>query len=437
MDIALRWLGPLACVLTACGPSNLPAVERSETRIEPPVAVVSSAPPTESAPVVSRTELIRRAACAERDPCTVKSVREVAVPNEKTVLVVLVQLSEMDASTDGEAAPLSPGLTTNGDEDSFSMVEFGRCIEHEYILLETDLSGGPQSLARVCNDGHGAAGMGENVVTIRDGQLLYDEVGGSAWRWGTKTTLSLWPLALLSESSDGSWSLDENHGSSEWSFQTFSGKFAWSAPSCDPKKAIVDGAGTFIPRVEAAGYDATWKSVALGDCAARFGADVSATLSAVVVGDRLYVELLDDHYLNGKRADALELWFSDSAPGYTDHCVELHEPKGMSLRIKDLKPAMLGKAAKADKPLRFESNGPALDGAPLRIAIDLPAKMEALTLRYRDTDNGTSLASVLTTSELDPQSNATLGRIRPVTNTRCEIVSKSSQLAKRQRFVPL
>lgn len=435
MDISHRWLVPLVCVLTACGPSSLPAVERSETKIEPPVAATTSAPRTEGAHVYSRDELIRRAACAERDPCTVKSVREVAVPNEKTVLVVLVQLSEMDAPTDGEAKPMDPGLTTNGDEDSFSLVEFGRCIEHEYILLETDLTV-PQSLARVCNDGHGAAGMGENVVTLRDGQLIYDEIGGSSWRWGIKTTLSLWPLAVLSESSNGAWTFDQNQGSAEWSFQTFSGKFEWSAPSCDPKKRIIDGAGAFIPQVEAAGYDATWKSVALGDCASRFGDGGSAQLSAVVVGDRLYVELLDDHYMTGKLTDALEVWFSDHAPGYTDPCVEVHEPKGMSLRINDLKASMLGKGAK-DKPLRFEANGPAVDGAPLRVAIDLPAKLEALTLRYKDTDNGTSVATVLTTNDLDPKSNATLGRIRPVANTRCEIVSKSSQLAKRQSFVPL
>ena len=64
----------------------------------------------------------------------------------------------------------------------------------EYWLL----GAAPLKLLALCNDGYGAAGVGEDHVTFGDNRMTHDEVGGSAWRWQSTEVFSLAPFRALS-----------------------------------------------------------------------------------------------------------------------------------------------------------------------------------------------------------------------------------------------
>ena len=65
----------------------------------------------------------------------------------------------------------------------------------EYWLLEG--SAPPRLLLRLCNDGYGAAGVGEDEVTVAENRFVHSQNGGSASRWEETTTESLSPLQLV------------------------------------------------------------------------------------------------------------------------------------------------------------------------------------------------------------------------------------------------
>jgi hypothetical protein len=67
----------------------------------------------------------------------------------------------------------------------------------EYWLLDGAAS--PRQLLKLCNDGYGSAGMGEDAVTVGPNRLVHMQVGGSAWRWAGTTTYSLSPWHAVSE----------------------------------------------------------------------------------------------------------------------------------------------------------------------------------------------------------------------------------------------
>src|SRR6185312_900725 len=56
----------------------------------------------------------------------------------------------------------------------------------EYWLLEG--SEPPRLLLRLCNDGYGAAGVGEDEVTVAENRFVHRQYGGSASRWEETTT---------------------------------------------------------------------------------------------------------------------------------------------------------------------------------------------------------------------------------------------------------
>lgn len=67
----------------------------------------------------------------------------------------------------------------------------------EYWLL--DGTAAPQEVLKLCNDGYGAAGVGEDEVTIGPNRLVHDQSGGSAWRWDASYTFTLSPSRLIAE----------------------------------------------------------------------------------------------------------------------------------------------------------------------------------------------------------------------------------------------
>lgn len=67
----------------------------------------------------------------------------------------------------------------------------------EYWLL--DGSAQPQRLLKLCNDGYGASGIGEDKVTVGPNRLVHWRVGGSAWRWESTVTYTLAPWRAVGE----------------------------------------------------------------------------------------------------------------------------------------------------------------------------------------------------------------------------------------------
>lgn len=68
---------------------------------------------------------------------------------------------------------------------------------YEFWLMKGE--GAPQKILSLCNDGYGAAGTGEDSVTIRNGRLVLTQHGGSAWQWDIVKVIELDPLRKVSE----------------------------------------------------------------------------------------------------------------------------------------------------------------------------------------------------------------------------------------------
>ena len=65
----------------------------------------------------------------------------------------------------------------------------------EYWLLGAK----PQNILALCNDGYGAASVGEDQIAFANNRMTHDESGGSAWRWQNTDVYSLSPFQLLSQ----------------------------------------------------------------------------------------------------------------------------------------------------------------------------------------------------------------------------------------------
>jgi hypothetical protein len=65
----------------------------------------------------------------------------------------------------------------------------------EYWLLGAK----PAKVLALCNDGYGAAGVGEDDVTFAANRMTHVQSGGSNWRWTNSDVYSLAPFRLLTE----------------------------------------------------------------------------------------------------------------------------------------------------------------------------------------------------------------------------------------------
>jgi hypothetical protein len=90
----------------------------------------------------------------------------------------------------------------------------------------------PTLVLDLCNDGYGAAGVGEDSVAVRANTLIHTQSGGSAWRWSVERTIQLAPLQVQSERHEGWWTLGPNTQRLAWDWRGFSGRAEWWAPAC-------------------------------------------------------------------------------------------------------------------------------------------------------------------------------------------------------------
>jgi len=380
--------------------------------------------------------------CQGRGPCFVESVA--------------------DAGTDGQDRALQVAHLVLGAKDA-PWAEPGMfgdpCTPHEYWLI-VDGAVRPQRLLRLCNDGYGAAGMGEDTVTVSANRLVHAQNGGSAWRWSTTHEIRLSPLTLLSEAESGFWTMGSNSERSAFSWTAFAGDESWFSPVCDDEGNPPDhgiGMGSEAPEIGyvlvpqlAALPDVDWPSTALGACAAaidsagarRFvvhgapGAADDAAMKVLMTGPReIVVEVSDDRWASGAASwlhdDHLELWVADRRPAhrYGEHCLEEDQSdRQWGIRVADGEVF----AAHGDPPVPpavTVARAAAGPGTTARLVIRLPGDFEAVTVVYSDSDDGKSQERLIATSPVKFGRSETLGSFQLVPPAKASCVERDGALA--------
>jgi hypothetical protein len=126
--------------------------------------------------------------CGARASCKVTRMTDAGKDGEGKALAVVelhLALADRPAEAPEEGCFSNPG---SADERDGGI---------EYWLIRA--GDAPQRLMSLCNDGYGAAGVGEDEVTIGKNRLIHEQSGGSAWRWDATVTYSLSPYRELKE----------------------------------------------------------------------------------------------------------------------------------------------------------------------------------------------------------------------------------------------
>ncbi len=151
----------------------------------------------------------------------------------------------------------------------------------------------PKRVLSLCNDGYGAAGVGEDNVKIAPNRLIHTQHGGSAWRWNNGRTIELSPLRVLSGESCSFHNVNIGYAVTRWDWQRLAGERRWFPQACkddDPRaeKARPDWCDAarathrhaLIPRLD--GAMPRGAPAHLGSCASVF--DESGQRGFVVFG---------------------------------------------------------------------------------------------------------------------------------------------------------
>jgi hypothetical protein len=131
----------------------------------------------------------KTAICDTRASCKITQTTDAGKDDDgKSLAVVEVHL----AFEDKPAEAPDEGCSTDTDSTN-------KDGGVEYWLIRA--GDAPEQLLSLCNDGYGAAGMGEDQVTVGNNRLVHGQSGGSAWRWDSVVTYSLSPFRELHERS--------------------------------------------------------------------------------------------------------------------------------------------------------------------------------------------------------------------------------------------
>jgi hypothetical protein len=273
--------------------------------------------------------------CARQDPCRVAQRTDAGRDGDGHALAIVeLALGETNAE----------GTTCRDNRRQFWLLAEGTA---------------PRLLLDLCNDGYGAAGIGEDEIAITPNQLVYTQSGGSNWRWTVARTVRLAPLAVTSETREGFWTVGANRQEVSWDWTRLTGHGRWWAPPCpfrdrrlsDQEIEAPDPLPyeyTPIPRVDAAAMPGALDAE-LGSCALQI--DAGGSSGFVIAGrpdaasasrEWLRVLQLGDHDVlitvgagPWRGSDRIELWTS-SAFGYGTQCLSAAErPNQWTIGIAD------------------------------------------------------------------------------------------------------
>lgn len=353
---------------------------------------------------------------------------------------------EGDTATAPVAAPRDTGISFTADGETFSADGYGSCFAYEYWRVVRD--GGhlveSDRIAAICNDGNGAAGVGEDSVKVAPNSVEIASSGGSAWRWSESATYSLSPFVRTAQSSGEHWSVAFHRQESQVDWKAFSGGTEWTGQACGPggepsdeeDSRVLEYAYDWIPSVplDPAFLASGWKTTELGACAASLetsghkghvvsgrprngGKDARVRVLAARSGE-LFVEIRDPE-IHGPSArpatdDHVEVWSAPALPAWDSRCIDPKSSAGVvswDVRIADGKVTPgFGKPTVAS--LVVERAADATGAVRLRLVV--PQGQHALTIAYADSEVAGKIARRVATSRLVDGQLATLGHVSNV-----------------------
>jgi hypothetical protein len=373
-------------------------------------------------PALAETSKVPRALiarlCAARKPCKLVSVEAAGrIRGGRAITVIELSLGKRHP----DKAVRNP--------------RFGcKPYRREFWLISP---GVPLRLLDLCNDGYGAAGMGEDVVEVEENSLSHEQHGGSAWRWSNSKTIQLWPLRMLAQSSCTFHTAAPGFVLKRWNWAKFSGQGALAVTSrcrkpgpneeqgaCEFDKA--DGRYVLIPKIPVKVSGAP----RLGSCAATIDASgkrgfvifgkptgrAAPWVKALLVSDReLLVTVADRSFATGGRSwvddDHLEIW--QGKPPRTDDCAGAKTAlKQWGLRIADARVfAAHGRAEALTVLARSRKRVGGLIVASFRLRLEF--KAEGLSVVYSKAARGRQRL-MFATSRLKFRDPTSLGEAYPI-----------------------
>lgn len=438
---ALSLLAFPAGLLAACGagePSNI-AVPG------PPPVVVPAAPTAPPPPPVDDPNArLNALVCGRRDPCELMTEHAAGKDSAgRSLGAALFFLGydtfgdeEEEGQKEGERPTRESGVSLSPDGATFSAGSYQGCLRYEYwrIVREAGEIVETDRVADICNDGHGAAGVGEDEVKVGPNAIEVSTSGGSNWRWSETTAYALSPFVRRSQSWSGFWTMGPNFENTEIDWEAFRGKKRWHSPPCDadgqpPEGEPADGTEyeeIWIPSLplDAAFLAGGWKTSRLDRCAASIdasggsgyilsgkpstAADAHVRVLAAE-GGVVFVEVVDDTVV---AEDHLEVWVGPDGPSYGDHCIEVTSTKDVvswKVRVTDGKVTSgFGKPPVSSLGVERAADGSGV----VRLRL-VPPRRESLTLVHADSDGGKKIERRIATSRLVDARLATLGNITP------------------------
>ena len=197
---------------------------------------------------VSPSQPWKQQICGDRHTCKVAKVTPAGRSAAGgTLTVVEVRLGLADKPKDG---PDDGCKSENGKNDGGD----------EYWLVE---GGKAQQLLKLCNDGYGASGIGEDEIQISNNRFTHTQSGGSNDRWSNSRTIQLSPPRTINFSSSGYQSTDPvSHNESHTDVATMT-----TRATASDKNGDVRGFGLPVAGME---KDVAF-GIPLGDCAVQVG----------------------------------------------------------------------------------------------------------------------------------------------------------------------
>jgi hypothetical protein len=385
--------------------------------------------------------------------------------------------AEPDADDAGEDDDESGG---GAADESPSELDDCRPYEYHLIVHTRGKIRARQLLSEACNNGYGAAGVGEDVIAVdaKEKTFSHTRNGGSAWRWGNDVTIGLEPLRVVSAGTSSFWALDEGatSESSEWNYDTLQGKEDWSAPDCEGRRkeeearkrtggADTDNFATsknyealLIPRVQlpAAFVQDGWRTIGLGDCGALvdgdehgyvvYGgkgkpSDAAMRVVAAKDGGVLFVEVSDDRWTSAGKSwvkeDHIELWLAPAEPTSRELMCEgppSPDPsRQWGIRISDgqVFPAFGSPAALAGVEV-VRSGRTARARIPAAEWLKGDGAATAVTVVYSDSDDGLRQKRLIATSQIERGQEVSLGHLRDIDpqETTCVVKGKALRISR-------
>ncbi len=380
----------------------------------------------------------------DKEPCPIERRAETPAPSTES------GADEEEAGDEGQAAERDP------ESEDCRPFEY-HLIVHSYGKIRDH-----QLLSEQCNNGYGAAGVGEDSVAVDKDKRTFShgQAGGSSWRWDKGIEMGHDPLRVVSIDESSFWTLDEaaTAKSTSWNYDTFEGGESWSVPDCEGRRKQKEAAArdaaagngpepnasktynaVIVPRVDLppAFVQDGWRSIALGNCGAFVDGDehgfaifggkgraADASLRAVVSKDGiLFVEIADDRWTGGGKTwvkeDHIELWMAPSGiVGGDPNCEEEPAPdlsRQWGIRISDgqIFPAFGSPAPLAGVDV-VRSGHTARVRIPVADWLKGDGEATSLTVVYSDSDDGLRQKRLIATSAIERGHFISLGHVRSV-----------------------